>query len=261
MIKPSGTKMTLAVWIAMMWMCPLVGVTELEIPETLTEQSGALAHSVPHARSVAPIIQASEAEVPLAQAPAVAQPSVAALAKRATTSATVDVPRLTIVKRLIALRSKGRTDAVIEAQLGDSALPQQKADARSAERLWSDGDITGAITVLERLEAAGALAGVAVNWLAPQEAVSESDRGVDVRIGENPGEYLTGATRTALDFHAETGNAYAIVAWGDEAAIVDRVAAHQERGADHVALQVLPHDGVSVPMDHWRRLAEALDLG
>jgi len=52
----------------------------------------------------------------------------------------------------------------------------------------------------------------------------------------------------------------AIVAWGDEQAIVDRVAAHHERGADHVALQVLPHDGVSVPMEDWRRLAEALPL-
>jgi probable F420-dependent oxidoreductase len=53
----------------------------------------------------------------------------------------------------------------------------------------------------------------------------------------------------------------AVVAWGDEQAIVDRVAAHHERGADHVALQVLPLDGASVPMDEWRRLATALGLG
>jgi probable F420-dependent oxidoreductase len=52
----------------------------------------------------------------------------------------------------------------------------------------------------------------------------------------------------------------AIVAWGDEQAVVDRVAAHHERGADHVALQVLPLDGASVPMDDWHRLAQALDL-
>jgi probable F420-dependent oxidoreductase len=52
----------------------------------------------------------------------------------------------------------------------------------------------------------------------------------------------------------------AIVAWGDEQAILDRVREHHDRGADHVALQVLPLDGVSVPMDHWRRLSEALDL-
>ena len=52
----------------------------------------------------------------------------------------------------------------------------------------------------------------------------------------------------------------AIVAWGDEQAVVDRVAAHHERGADHVALQVLPLDGTSVPMDDWRRLSEALGL-
>ena len=52
----------------------------------------------------------------------------------------------------------------------------------------------------------------------------------------------------------------AIVAWGDEQAVLDRVAAHHDRGADHVALQVLSLDGASVPMDHWRRLSAALDL-
>jgi probable F420-dependent oxidoreductase len=50
----------------------------------------------------------------------------------------------------------------------------------------------------------------------------------------------------------------AIVAWGDEQAVVDRVSAHHERGADHVAIQVLPPDGRSVPMEAWRRLADAL---
>ena len=52
----------------------------------------------------------------------------------------------------------------------------------------------------------------------------------------------------------------AIVVWGDEQAVVDRVEEHHDRGADHVALQVLPHDGTSVPMGEWRRLSEALDL-
>ncbi len=52
----------------------------------------------------------------------------------------------------------------------------------------------------------------------------------------------------------------AIVAWGDEQAVLDRVAAHHDGGADHVALQVLPLDGASVPMDDWRRLSEAFDL-
>ena len=53
----------------------------------------------------------------------------------------------------------------------------------------------------------------------------------------------------------------AIVVWGDEQAVLDRVAAHHERGADHAALQVLPLDVTSVPMDHWHRLATALNLG
>jgi len=50
----------------------------------------------------------------------------------------------------------------------------------------------------------------------------------------------------------------AIVAWGDEAAIAKRVADHHAAGADHVCIQVLPVDGVTAPVDQWRRLAPAL---
>ena len=50
----------------------------------------------------------------------------------------------------------------------------------------------------------------------------------------------------------------AIVAWGDEGAIADRVQAHHDAGADHVCIQVLPPDGTSAPLDIWRRLAPAL---
>jgi probable F420-dependent oxidoreductase len=50
----------------------------------------------------------------------------------------------------------------------------------------------------------------------------------------------------------------AIVAWGDVAAIADRVRAHHEAGADHVCLQVLPHDRTALPVAEWRALAAAL---
>lgn len=49
-----------------------------------------------------------------------------------------------------------------------------------------------------------------------------------------------------------------LVAWGDVDAIVARVRAHHDAGADHVCLQVLPRNPTAVPMDEWRRLAEAL---
>jgi hypothetical protein len=48
------------------------------------------------------------------------------------------------------------------------------------------------------------------------------------------------------------------VAWGDEAAIVDRVRAHLDAGADHVCVQVLGADAVTLPMPQWRALAEPL---
>lgn len=50
----------------------------------------------------------------------------------------------------------------------------------------------------------------------------------------------------------------ALVAWGDEGSVAERVAAHHEAGADHVCVQVLPHQPSTVPMDEWRRLAPAL---
>ncbi|MTA45809.1 MAG: TIGR03620 family F420-dependent LLM class oxidoreductase, partial [Actinobacteria bacterium] len=50
----------------------------------------------------------------------------------------------------------------------------------------------------------------------------------------------------------------AIVAWGDEGSISDRVKAHHDAGADHVCIQVLPSDGTSIPMETWQRLAPAL---
>jgi probable F420-dependent oxidoreductase len=50
----------------------------------------------------------------------------------------------------------------------------------------------------------------------------------------------------------------AIVAWGDEAAIVARVQAHLDAGADHVCVQVLGANATEVPIEQWRRLAEPL---
>jgi probable F420-dependent oxidoreductase len=50
----------------------------------------------------------------------------------------------------------------------------------------------------------------------------------------------------------------AIVAWGDEDAIVRRVQDHLAAGADHVCLQVLTRDPTELPMPQWRALAPAL---
>jgi probable F420-dependent oxidoreductase len=50
----------------------------------------------------------------------------------------------------------------------------------------------------------------------------------------------------------------AIVAWGDEDAIVARVQAHLDAGADHVAVQVLDPNPAALPMSQWTALAPAL---
>ena len=50
----------------------------------------------------------------------------------------------------------------------------------------------------------------------------------------------------------------AIVAWGDDEAIRERVGAHHDAGADHVAVQVLPPRPTDAPIEQWRRLAPIL---
>ena len=50
----------------------------------------------------------------------------------------------------------------------------------------------------------------------------------------------------------------AIVAWGDVGAVVERVRAHHDAGADHVCIQVLPRDPKAMPLAEWRTLAAAL---
>ncbi|MCK9904603.1 LLM class F420-dependent oxidoreductase [Parafrankia colletiae] len=50
----------------------------------------------------------------------------------------------------------------------------------------------------------------------------------------------------------------AMVAWGDEEAIMRRVDEHRAAGADHVALQVLTEDARAFPREQWRRIAAAV---
>ncbi len=50
----------------------------------------------------------------------------------------------------------------------------------------------------------------------------------------------------------------ALIAWGDEAAIASRVAAHRDAGADHVCIQVLGAEGSDLPLAQWRALAPAV---
>jgi probable F420-dependent oxidoreductase len=63
------------------------------------------------------------------------------------------------------------------------------------------------------------------------------------RLGFTEEDTLDGGSDRLVD---------ALVVWGDEEAILARVQAHRDAGADHVCLQVLGED---LPMDDWRRLA------
>jgi probable F420-dependent oxidoreductase len=49
-----------------------------------------------------------------------------------------------------------------------------------------------------------------------------------------------------------------LVRWGDPDAIVEKLHAHREAGADHVAVQVIGINPGDTAMPHWRTLADAL---
>jgi probable F420-dependent oxidoreductase len=69
------------------------------------------------------------------------------------------------------------------------------------------------------------------------------------RFGWGDDDFADGGTDALVD---------AIVAWGDEAAIVARVRDHLDAGADHVCVQVLGENAAALPMAQWRTLAPAL---
>jgi probable F420-dependent oxidoreductase len=51
----------------------------------------------------------------------------------------------------------------------------------------------------------------------------------------------------------------ALIAWGDEEAIMRRVAEHHAAGANHVCVQVLTDDLRTFPREQWRRIAAAVN--
>ena len=67
-----------------------------------------------------------------------------------------------------------------------------------------------------------------------------------------------GFTEDELDDGGSDRLVDSIVAWGDVDAIVPRVQAHRDAGADHVAVQLLPREMSDLPMDGYRRLIDAL---
>ena len=69
------------------------------------------------------------------------------------------------------------------------------------------------------------------------------------RFGWGDDDFADGGSDALVD---------AIVAWGDEAAIVARVRDHLDAGADHVCVQVLGENAAALPMPQWRALAPAL---
>jgi probable F420-dependent oxidoreductase len=69
------------------------------------------------------------------------------------------------------------------------------------------------------------------------------------RLGFTDDDFADGGSDRVVD---------ALVAWGDENALLRRVRAHLDAGADHVCVQALPPGRRQVPSQQWRKLAPAL---
>jgi probable F420-dependent oxidoreductase len=69
------------------------------------------------------------------------------------------------------------------------------------------------------------------------------------RLGFGASEFADGGNDRLVD---------AICAWGELDAVVARVQAHLDAGADHVAVQVLIEDRTGLPRREWAELAPAL---
>ncbi|MBG0569184.1 LLM class F420-dependent oxidoreductase [Actinoplanes aureus] len=64
-----------------------------------------------------------------------------------------------------------------------------------------------------------------------------------------------GFTANDLAHHGSDRLIDALVAWGDEDRIAERISRHHQAGADHVCINVLAPDSRALPLPQWRRLA------
>jgi probable F420-dependent oxidoreductase len=69
------------------------------------------------------------------------------------------------------------------------------------------------------------------------------------RLGFGEEEIADGGSDRLID---------ALVVWGDDGAIAERVQEHRDAGASHVCIQVLTDTPKALPLEQWRALASVL---
>jgi probable F420-dependent oxidoreductase len=158
-----------------------------------------------------------------------------------------------------ALAPEGRPPRVLAA-LGPKMLALSAAKADGAHPYF---------TTPEHTATAREIIG-ADSFLAPEHMVIlETDPERARRVArDNMARYLqmpnytNNLLRLGFDDHDITSMSNrlvdAIVLWGEVDSIVERVREHIDAGADHVCVQALVEDPTDLPLDDWRRLAEAL---
>jgi probable F420-dependent oxidoreductase len=90
---------------------------------------------------------------------------------------------------------------------------------------------------------------LARNFLANPYSNLPNYSGAWLRHGFDESDLARGGSDALVD---------GLVAWGNEAAIVNRIGEHRQAGADHVCVHVIAEDRSRLPREQWRRLAAAL---
>jgi probable F420-dependent oxidoreductase len=190
------------------------------------------------------------------------------------------VSHLPLVERLRGHEYKTPLNAMREFLLAMDKAPMfaDEGSTRVARVLAALGP--------KMLELSGTLADGALPYLVTPEhtalarqSIGEQFLGVEqaVVLGQSREEYLRRA-HTHLEFYTGLPNyreswrrlgfgeddfvrggsdrlCDAMVVHGDESAVLDRITAHRDAGADHVCLQVLAADIATPPLEEWRQLA------
>lgn len=112
---------------------------------------------------------------------------------------------------LAALDAAARSNAILSLEvLGETVSAWPHTDATNVEVLWNRGDHDQALTILWRLEAAGALFAPSISWREPV-ASHQKFAYQDRRIGDT----RTGASDLHLDSHGGEKTIFAAVEWSD----------------------------------------------
>jgi len=154
----------------------------------------------------------------------------------------------TMQRRIIAALGPRMLEVAGRRSLGTHPYFTTPEHTRRARQTLGDGAIVAPEQMVVLETDAAAARDIARGAMARYLAAPNYSNNLD-RLGFGPADLANGGSDSLVD---------AIVAWGEPAKIMERIAEHHDAGADHVCVQVLTGgDPQALPRNQWRRLAGA----